>query len=86
MRTVPDDSIGETDFAETHAVWWAGVAVALLVTFAVLGGLLAVGTYLLAAAGVVEPSYWPPAVLAAILSVLLVRTAVKRGNIRYKPE
>ena len=81
-----DDSTEEGQFAETQAVWWAGVAVALLVTFAVLGGFLILGTYLLASAGVIELSYWPAAVLAAILSVFLVRTAVKRGNIRYKPE
>lgn len=81
-----DDSIEEGQFEETQAVWWAGVAVALLGTFAVLGGLLGLGTYLLASAGVVDLSYWPPAVAAALLSVFLVRAAIKRGNIRYKPE
>ena len=81
-----DDSTAEGQFAETQAVWWAGVAVALLVTFAVLCGILGLGTYLLASAGVVELSYWPPAGAAVILSVFLVRAAIKRGNFRYEPE
>lgn len=86
MRTVTEDSIGETEFEETQPVWWAGVAVALFVTFTILGGLLGLGTYLLASAGVVELSYWPPTVAGAVLSVILVRAAINRGNIRYKPE
>lgn len=81
-----DDSTEESQFAETRTVWWAGVAVALLVTFVVLGGLLSLATYLLASADLLEFSYWPPAVVAGILSVVLVRAAVKRGTSRYRPE
>lgn len=62
------------------------VAVALLATFAALGGLLGLGVYLLAYAGLADLSYWLPAVIAAVLSVILVGVAVKRGDSRYEPE
>lgn len=81
-----DDSRVDGQFAETRAVWWAGVAVALLVTFAVLGGLLGLGVSLLAYAGLADLSYWLPAVMAATLSVILVGAAVKQGDSRYEPQ
>lgn len=79
-----DDFTDDDAFAETQGVWWAGIAFASLVTFAIAGGLLLSGTYVLNELGVVAIPYWMPTVAAAILTVILVSVAVKRGN-KYEP-
>lgn len=80
-----DDFSADEAFAETHGVWWAGIVFASVVTFAIIGGLLVTGTYVLNDWGVVDMSYWLPAVAAAVLTVILVSASVKLGKIEYEP-
>lgn len=84
-RPVSDDFTADDEFAETKGVWWAGIVFAAIVTFAIIGGLLLAGTYVLNDWGVVEISYWVPTGTAAILTVILVTVSVKRGKIKYEP-
>lgn len=80
-----DDFTADDEFAETQSVWWAGIVFATVVTFAVIGGLLIAGTYVLNGMGFVDISYWLSTATAAVLSVVLVTVAVKRGKIKYEP-
>lgn len=81
-----DDFTPDNDFEETRGIWWAGIAFASIVTFAAIGGLLTLVTYVLSKANLVHISYWLPTVAAAILTVFLVSVAVKRGKIKYEPQ
>lgn len=81
-----DDFNTDDAFAETQSVWWAGIVFASVVTFAIIGGLLIGGTYLLIELGVVDIPYWLSIVTAAILTGTLVTVAVTRGTIRYEPQ
>lgn len=80
-----DDFTADEEFAETHGVWWAGIVFASVVTFAIIGGLLIAGTYVLNGIGFVDISYWLSTATAAVLTVSLVTVAVKRGKITYEP-
>ena len=80
-----DDSTDD-EFAETQAIWWAGIVFASIVTFAIIGGLLLLGTYVLNELGSVDIPYWLLALIAAVLTVILVTVSVKRGNIKYRPQ
>lgn len=80
-----DDFSADDEFAETQSVWWAGIVFAAVVTFAAIGGLLIGGTYVLNQLGYVDMSYWLPAVVAAVITVILVSASVKRGKIKYEP-
>lgn len=81
-----DDFTADEEFAETRGVWWAGIVFASIVTYAVIGGLLIAGIYVLNDWGVVDISYWLPAFAAALLTVILVTVSVKRGKFKYKPQ
>jgi len=82
---VTDDIERNGEFAESPAVWWAGIAVASVVTFVVVGGVLAAGTYALNSAELVDLSYWVPGMAAVVLTGVLVAVAVRRGDIKYEP-
>lgn len=81
-----DDYTDDDAFAETQGIWWAGIALASAITFAVTCGLLLTGTYVLNEWGGVAIPYWPPTVAAAILTGVLVSVSVKRGQIKYEPK
>ena len=80
-----DDITDDDAFAESQGIWWAGIVFASIVTFAIIGGLLITGTYVLSEVGLVDIPYWLPTVTAAVLTVILVSVSVKRGNIKYEP-
>ena len=80
-----DDFTEDDDFAERKGIWWAGIVFASIVTFGLIGGLLIAGTYVLNDLGLVHISYWLPTVAAAVLTVILVTAAPKRGDIKYDP-
>lgn len=80
-----DDFTGDEDFSETQGVWWAGIALASVVTFAAIGGLLVSGTYVLTQLTLVDIPYWVPIVTAAILTISLVTVSVVQGKIEYEP-
>lgn len=83
---VTNDFTDDSSFAETQGIWWAGIIFASIMTFAIIGGLLISGTYVLNDLGLVEISYWLPTVTAAVLTVILVTVSVKRGKIKYEPQ
>ncbi|QLD88202.1 hypothetical protein HWV07_03795 [Natronomonas salina] len=82
----PDDSTDLFPFeGESKGVWWGGIVVASTITFICIGGLLVLLTYLVNhLSGMVIP-YWPSIVVAAVATILLVRAAVSRGDIKYQP-
>ena len=80
-----DDFTDDEAFAETQGIWWAGIVFASIVTFAIIGGLLIAGTYVLSEVGYVDIPYWVPTATAAVLTIILVSVALKRGNIKYEP-
>lgn len=83
---VSDDFTDDDAFAETQGIWWAGIAFASIATFAIIGGLLVSGTYVLNELGLAEIPYWLPAVTAVVLTIILVTVAVKRETIKYEPK
>lgn len=70
---------------ESEGVWWAGIAVASVVTFVCIGGFVLLLTALLNHLTVLEVPSWPSIVVAAIATILLVRAAVRRGDVKYRP-
>lgn len=85
-KPVSNDFTDDDAFAETQGIWWAGIAFASIATFAIIGGLLVAGTYVLNDLGRAEIPYWLLAVTAAVLTVILVTVAVRRGTIKYRPK
>lgn len=82
----PDESTDLFPYdSESKAIWWGGILVASTITFICVGGLLVLLAYLVNyLAGMTIP-YWPSIAVAAVATILLVRAAVSRGDIKYQP-
>lgn len=82
----PDDSTDLLPFeSESKGVWWGGIAVASVVTFIFIGGSLVLLASLVNYLSGITIPYWAPLVVAAVATILLVRAAVSRGDIKYQP-
>lgn len=82
----PDDPTDLLPFeGESKGVWWGGIAVASIVTYIFIGGLLLLPAYLVNYFSVAALPYWPSMIFAAVATILLVRAAVRRGDIEYQP-
>lgn len=82
----PDDSTDLSPFAgESKGVWWGGIVVASIISFICIGGCLVLLVYLVNYLSGMTIPYWPPIGVAAVTTVLLVRAAVSRGDIKYRP-
>lgn len=82
----PDDSTDLFPFdGESEGVWWGGIVVASIVTFLCIGGCLVLLAYLVNYLSGMTIPYWPAIAVAAVATILLVRAAISRGDIKYQP-
>ena len=80
-----DDSTTDDEFAETQGIWWAGIVFASVVTFAIIGGFLIAGAYVLSEVGLINIPYWLLTALTALLAGVLITVSIKRGEMKYEP-
>lgn len=82
---VTDDFPTDDEFSEIQGIWWAGIVFVSVVTFAIIGGLLIAGAYVLSEVGLVNIPYWLSTALTALLTGVLITVSIKRGEMKYEP-